>query len=242
MKTLGIIGGIGPESTIDYYRSIIALYKQRTGQEYQPSILIQSINLKQMQEWFAADQWKEVTEYLLSNLHNLARGGADFAILAANTAHIVFDELTKQSPLSLISVVEVTCQAAKRQGLKRLGLIGTKYTMQAPFYPKAIEQVGLTLVIPNEAEIATIHNIYFNELLYNQFKPESCQSILCVIERLHQEQHIDGLILGGTELPLLLRGSTVVGVTYLDTTQLHVEAVVAEMLRYPQQPASSMKQ
>lgn len=231
MKTLGIIGGIGPESTIDYYRSIIALYKQRTGQEHQPSILIQSINLKQMQEWFAADQWTDVIEYLLVNLHNLARGGADFAILAANTAHIVFDEVAKRSPLPMISVVEVTCQAAKRQGLKRLGLIGTRYTMQAPFYRDAIKRVGLELFIPNEAEIATIHNIYFNELLYNQFKPESCQLILQAVKRMRQAEQIDGLILGGTELPLLLRGSSVEGVTYLDTTLLHVEAVVEEIVR-----------
>ena len=230
MKTLGIIGGIGPESTIDYYRSIIALWKEKTGAEHLPSILIQSINLKQMQEWFAAAQWVEVIEYLLANLHNLAKGGADFAILAANTVHIVFDEVAKRSPLPLISVVEVTCQAAKKQGLRRLGLIGTKYTMQARFYPDAIQHTGLELVIPNEAEIAAIHNIYFNELLFNQFKRESRQLILQVVERLHQSEQINGLILGGTELPLLLRDSIVPGVTFLDTTRIHVERIVEELL------------
>jgi len=230
MKTLGIIGGIGPESTIDYYRSIIALYKQHTDAEHQPPILIQSINLKQMQEWFAADRWDEVTEYLFSNVYNLARGGADFGILAANTAHIVFDELAARSPIPLISIVEVTCKEAKKQGLKRLGLIGTKYTMQAPFYPNAVERARLKLVIPNETEIAAIHNIYFNELLYNQFKPESRQIILQVVQRLHQAEQIDGLILGGTELPLLLRDSIVPGVSFLDTTRIHVERIVSELL------------
>jgi aspartate racemase len=230
MKTLGIIGGIGPESTIDYYRSIIALWKERTGTEHQPPILIQSIDLKQMQDWFAADQWTEVIEYLLVNLKNLARGGADFAILAANTVHIVFDKVAKRSPLPLISVVEVTCQAAKQQGLKRLGLIGTKYTMKARFYPDTIQRMGLELVIPNEAEIAAIHNIYFNELLFDQFKPESRQNILQVVERLQQAEQIDGLILGGTELPLLLRDSIVQRVTFLDTTRIHVESIVEKLL------------
>lgn len=230
MRTLGIIGGIGPESTIDYYRSIIARYKQRTGLENQPSILIQSINLKQMQDWFAADRWDDVIEYLLANLHNLARGGADFAVLAANTAHMVFDELAKRSPLPLISVVEVTCQAAKKQGLVRLGLIGTKYTMTARFYPEAMRRAGLELVIPNEAEITLIHHIYFNELLYNQFKPESREHILGIIQRLHKQELIDGLILGGTELPLLLRDCPMPGIAILDTTLIHVERIVDELL------------
>lgn len=178
------------------------------------------------------DRWTEVVEYLLTNLHHLAKGGASFAILAANTAHIVFDEVARRSPLPLISVVEVTCQAAKQQGLKRLGLIDTKYTMTARFYPNAIEKAGMKLVIPSEAEVATIHNIYFNELLYNQFKPESRQAILQVVERLHQAEQIDGLILGGTELPLLLRASTVPGVTFLDTTMIHVERIVDELLMH----------
>jgi len=230
MKTPGIIGGIGPESTIDYYRFIIALWKEKTGDVSLPSILIQSIDLKQMQRWFAEDNWDEVKAYLLTNIEHIARGGADFAILAANTAHIVYDEVAQRSPLPMISVVEVTCQAAKQLSLKRLGLIGTKYTMTAPFYPKAIERVGLELRIPSPTEITTIHDIYFNELLYNQFKPESCQLILQAIERMRQEEHIDGLILGGTELPLLLRGTSVPGVTYLDTTQIHVEAIVEAML------------
>ena len=108
--------------------------------------------------------------------------------------------------------------------------IGTKYTIQARFYPDAIKRIGLELVIPNESEIAAIHNIYFNELLYNQFKPESRQAILQVVQRLRHTAQIDGLILGGTELPLLLRESTVPGVTFLDTTRIHVERIVEELL------------
>ena len=240
MKTLGIIGGIGPETTIDYYRSILGLYKQRTGSEHQPGILIQSIDLRQMQDWFAESRWADVTEYLVANVENLARGGADFAILAANTAHIVFDEVARRSPLPLISVVEVTCERARALGLKRLGLIGTKYTMTAPFYPEAIQRIGLELVIPRPPDIELIHNIYFNELLFNQFKAESREAILAIIERLQHEERIDGLILGGTELPLLLRGSTVAGVAYLDTTLIHVERIVNEILdSFSTQPVNS---
>src|SRR6516162_3175936 len=135
MKTPGIIGGTGPESTIDYYRSIIARYRERTKDDSYPLILIQSIDLKRMREAVTDNRLEEVAAYLLENLNKLARGGADFGLLSANTPHLVFDDLARQSPIPLIGIVEVTCNAAKKQGLKRLGLIGTRFTVQARFYP-----------------------------------------------------------------------------------------------------------
>ncbi|MBL8824682.1 MAG: amino acid racemase [Planctomycetia bacterium] len=230
MKTLGIIGGIGPESTIDYYRSIIAQYKQRVHTEHQPHILIQSIDLKRMQNWLAENNLAAITDYLVENLWHVSAGGADFAVLAANTAHIVFDEVSKQSPLPLISVVEVACQKACELKLRKLGLFGTKYTMTAPFYPQACQRYGLQLVIPHADEIADIHHIYFQQLLLNQFKDESRQTMVQIIERMHQEEQIEGLILGGTELPLLLRDTVVPGVVFLDTTLIHVERIVDGIL------------
>lgn len=230
MKTLGIIGGIGPESTIDYYRSIIAQYKQRLQTEHQPYILIQSIDLKRMQNWLAENNLIAITNYLVENLQHLSAGGADFAVLAANTAHIVFDEVSKQSPLPLISVVEVACQKACELKLRKLGLFGTKYTMTAPFYPHACLRYGLHLVIPHAEEIASIHHIYFQELLFNQFKDASRQKMEQIIERMQREEEIEGLILGGTELPLLLRDTVVPGVTFLDTTLIHVQHIVDAIL------------
>jgi aspartate racemase len=230
MRTLGILGGIGPESTIDYYRAIVARYKEQLQTQHQPTILIRSVDLRQMQDWLAEGNLPAITAYLLEHLHHLHRGGADFAILAANTAHIVFDEVARQSPVPLISVVEVACQAAQAQGLQKLGLLGTRYTMTAPFYPAACRQHGLSLVIPTNDEITAIHHIYFEELLYNRFLDASRKKLVGIIERLHQDEAIEGLILGGTELPLLLRGSTVPGVTMLDTTLLHVERVVEKLL------------
>lgn len=230
MKTLGIIGGIGPESTIDYYRSIVARYKQRLQTEHQPHILIQSIDLKRMQNWLADNNLAAMTNYLVENLQHLHAGGADFAVLAANTAHIVFDDVARQSPMPLISVVEVACQKASELKLRKLGLFGTKYSMTAPFYPQACQRYGLQLVIPHADEIASIHHIYFQELLFNQFKDESRQKMVQIIERMHREEQIEGLILGGTELPLLLRDTVVPGVVFLDTTLIHVEHIVDTIL------------
>jgi aspartate racemase len=230
MKTPGIIGGTGPESTIDYYRSIIALYRERTNDDSYPLILIQSIDLKRLRDDVTANRLSELMAYLLENIQKLAQGGADFGLLSANTPHLVFDDLAHQSPIPLISIVEVTCDAAKKQGLKRLGLIGTRFTMQARFYPDAFQRAGLKIVIPEEDEQTLIHNIYLNELLHNQFRPESREGILSIVQRMKQDEQIDGLILGGTELPLLLRGAEVSGVPFLDTTQIHVERIVDEIL------------
>lgn len=230
MKTPGIIGGTGPESTIDYYRSIIALYRERTKDDSYPLILIQSIDLKRLRDDVIANRLSELAAYLLENIQKLAHGGADFGVLSANTPHLVFDDLARQSPIPLISIVEVTCDAAKKRGLKRLGLIGTRFTMQARFYPDVFQRAGLKIVIPEEDEQTLIHNIYLNELLHDQFRTESREGILSIVQRMKRDEQIDGLILGGTELPLLLRDCQVAGVPFLDTTQIHVERIVDEIL------------
>src|SRR5437016_1279209 len=129
MKTLGIIGGIGPESTIDYYRLVLAAYRKQKPDESQPSIIINSIDLKKMLDLIAANQLAEVAEYLVEEIQKLARAGADFGLLAANTPHIVFDELQRRSPIPLVSIVQAACERAKVLGLKKLGLLGTQFTM-----------------------------------------------------------------------------------------------------------------
>jgi aspartate racemase len=230
MKTPGVIGGIGPESTVDYYRSIVAVYQARTRDGSAPPLLIKSIDNKRMIDHVTAGRWPEVTAYLLENIQQLARGGADFALLSANTPHIIFDDLARQAPIPLLSIVEVTCQAAQKRGLKRLGLFGTRYTMQAAMFPEVFRHSGLGIVIPSVPEQERIHAIYMGELFFGRFLPESRQELLRIAQRLRDEECIDGLILGGTELPLLLRESVVEGLPFLDTTQLHVQRIVDEML------------
>ncbi len=116
MKTVGIIGGIGPESTIEYYRLIIASYREQKQDRSYPSIIINSIDLNIMLDLIAANKLQEVTDYLLEEVRKLDRAGAHFGVLAANTPHVVFDDLRRQCPIPLISIVEATCQATKRKG------------------------------------------------------------------------------------------------------------------------------
>ena len=230
MKTAGIIGGIGPESTIDYYRRIIAAYREKRPDGSYPSILIDSIDLKKTIDLMAANQLAALAEFLAGEVRKLARAGADFALLAANTPHVVFDELLRQSPVPLVSIVEATCDAARSLGLKRLGLLGTRYTMQGRFYPDVFSREGIALAVPDRDEQATIHQKYMNELVNGIFLPETRERLLAIIDRLREREAIEGLILGGTELPLILRDAPDRGIPFLDTTAIHVERVVAELL------------
>jgi aspartate racemase len=230
MKVAGIIGGIAPESTIEYYRLIVAAYRERLGDGSYPALLINSIDMQKMLGLIAAEALSALTEYLLREIDKLARAGAEFGLLASNTPHVVFAELQQRAPLPLLSLVEAACVATQALGLKRVGLIGTRFTMQGNFYPAVFGRAGVKLVAPNLNEQTFIHDRYVGELIHGVFLPETAARVREIIEGFQAREGIDGLILGGTELPLLLRNGPAPAIPYLDTTKLHVERVVTEML------------
>lgn len=230
MKTVGIVGGIGPESTVDYYRLMLAAYRRQRPDGSAPSILINSIDLKKMLDLIAADQLVEVTEYLAGEVNKLARAGADFGLLAANTPHIVFADIQRQSSIPLMSIVKAACRAAEALRLRKVGLIGTRFTMQGHFYADAFAEQGIDLVAPGLEDQAYIHDKYMSELVAGIFKDETRQRSLAIVDRLIEQEHIQGLILGGTELPLLLRAESYKDIPFLDTTKIHVARALTEML------------
>jgi aspartate racemase len=230
MKRIGIIGGLGPESTIEYYRLIIASYAERRPDGSYPSIIINSIDLQKLRDMVEANERARMTEFLVSEIQRLARAGAECGLVAANTPHIVFDEVRRQSPIPLISIVEATCEAAKALGLKKLGLFGTRFTMQGRFYPDVFSKEGIVLAVPEEHDQAFMHDRYFGELVKGIVLPETRERLLTIVDRLKGRDGIQGLILGGTELSLILRDPTVRGIPVLDTTRIHAKAIVAEAL------------
>jgi len=230
MKTLGIIGGLGPESTVDYYQRIIALYRQSTADGHYPEFIVVSVDLRKGLDFMDANELSGMADYLLEAIGKAARAGAEFAIISANTPHIVFDEVAPNSPIPLISIVEATCAAAKARKLKRLALFGTRYTMQSNFYPKVFAREGIGLLMPEREEQDYIHEKYFSELVPGKFLLETRAGLLAIVDRMKAKSGIDGVILAGTELPLLLRDPDHNGIPFLDTTKIHCEAAVAEML------------
>jgi aspartate racemase len=230
MKTLGIVGGIGPESTIEYYRQVVSTYRARKPDGSFPPVVINSIDMTRMLALIGANQMTEVTDYLVGEVNKLARAGADFGLLASNTPHMVFDDIRERARIPLISIVEATCDAAQSRGLARLGLFGTRFTMQGDFYPAVFSKRGIQLVIPGEPDQDYIHDKYMRELVHGQYLDDTRQGLLAIFDRLIDEHQIQGLILGGTELPFILRDESYRGVPLLDTTSIHVDRAVARML------------
>jgi aspartate racemase len=229
MKRIGIIGGIAPESTVEYYRLIIASYRKQKRDGSYPPIIINSIDMKKMLDLIAAKELAGVTEYLLSEVKKLAQAGADLGLLASNTPHIVFEDIQRQSPLPLISIVEAACEATKALGIKKVGLFGTRFTMQGRFYPEVFSRQGITLIVPDLDDQDYIHEKYMSELVNGIFLAETRERLLSIVDRLKEKHGIEGLILGGTELPLILRDAAGRGIPFLNTTKIHVESAVAKM-------------
>jgi aspartate racemase len=230
MAAVGIVGGLGPESTIDYYRRILEGW-ERHDPATAPALVIDSLDVRLALRLVEHDR-PALVEYLLASLRRLAAAGVDFAAMTANTPHLVFDELAARSPVPLLSIVEVCAAEAARLGLRRPLLLGTRFTMEAAFYPEVLARHGIALATPGEADRGWIHQRYVGELLRGDFRDSTRDELVSLVARLRDERGIDGVLLGGTELPLLLPGPAVAALPALDTTALHVAAIV-DRLRSP---------
>jgi len=229
MKTLGIVGGIAPGSTVDYYRLLVATYRDHRQDGSYPSILINSIDLKRLLDLVGGNRLDELTDWLVREIERLARGGADVGLLASNTPHIVFEELSRRAPIPLLSIVEAARDAAVELGLRTVGLLGTRFTMQGRFYPEVFAQRGIAVRTPSPSDQIYVHARYMQELIPGEFRSDTRQRFLEIIERLRREG-AEGVLLAGTELPLLLRDAAPVTARLLDTTRIHVSRAVAALL------------
>jgi len=225
MKTIGIIGGLGPEATVDYYKEIIEAFKTGKGDLNYPEIIIYSVNMSFFIGLMREKRYEEATAYLTEKIDKLEKAGADFAALSANTPHQLFDDLKEKSGIPLLSIVEATRDEIERRGLKRPGLFGTGLTMKATFYPDVFSRRNLDVVLPDVNDRELIDNKLFSEIELGIFKEETRNQLEGIIEKMVREQGIDSLILGCTELPLILEEERYGGVPVLNTTQIHVEAI-----------------
>ena len=235
MTSVGLVGGLGPESTIDYYRRILDAWKQGDAAAA-PSIVIDSLDVQRALRLVGSDR-PALIEYLLGSLHRLAGAGVDFVAMTANTPHIVFDDLAARSPVPMVSIVESCAEEARRLRYVRLALLGTRFTMDATFYPDVFRRHAIDVIAPAEADRAWVHERYVGELLVGDFRERTREGFLSLIARLRDEAGIDGVILGGTELPLLMPSPVLAGIPALDTTALHVAAIVRRLRQETPGPA-----
>ena len=230
MTTVGLVGGLGPESTIDYYRRIIDGW-QRHEPATTPSIVIDSLDPNRALHLAQYDR-DALFDYIFGSMRRLTGAAVDFIAITANTPHLLYDELAGASTCPMISIVEVCAEEARRRGILRPLLLGTRFTMEGVFFPEVLARFGIQVVTPEDDDRRWVHERYVNELLIGDFRAETRRDVVALIERLRDRYAIDAVILGGTELPLLLGMKTVAGLPVLDTTELHVDAIV-ERLRRP---------
>lgn len=219
MKSVGLIGGIALPSTIDYYTRIVDGYRALTGD--QPSVIINSISLSRLLTLAGEKKFDELTDMLVFEIQRLIAAGVDFVAMSSNTPHIVYEQVAARSSKPILSIVSATLDEAQKLGARSALLFGTRFTMEGGFYQRG----GIRVEVPDEESRTFIHDSYMNELIRNQFKPETRERMLSIA----RASSADVLILGGTELPLLLRDGDA-GKPMLDTTEIHVKRIVEELL------------
>ncbi len=224
-KRIGILGGMTPESTLTYYQHIVRRYQQRFGDHGYPEIVIYSVSFQQFEDWMEAGQWDDIAAALAEGLKRLHAAGADVGVIATNTMHLLFDRLERDSPLPLLSIVDATARAIQRAGLATVGLLGTRFTMEKPFYVERLARHGIAALVPDAADREDVHRVIMKELSLGVLRDDSRKRYLRVIDAL-AERGAQGIVLGCTEIPLLVR-SEHTRIPLFDTTTLHAEEALA---------------
>lgn len=218
MNRIGILGGMSYESTLKYYDLILQKYYDRFNDYNYPEIVIFSLNFQKVINYELGDDKEKYIEYLMTGIKSLEKSGVSFIIMAANSPHAIYEELEKSSEVPFLSIVKATISKAKQENMKKLLLLGIKFTMQSTFYQEHSKKFGIEVITPTDEEQDEINSIIFDELVIGFFKQESKQRLLQIIN----EYKVDGVILGCTELPLILNQKDT-DIKLLDTVELHTE-------------------
>lgn len=225
MKKIGILGGLGPEATIEYYRKIIQILYSKSPDSDYPEIIVYSSNMTELWRIIEAKQFDTLTTWLADRIKSLYDTGAEFAVIASNTPHVVFEKVKSRSPIPMLSIVEETFKKAESQDLKRCGLFGTGFTMQSGFYQNYFNKHGISIVVPENDDQQLINERIFSELQSGIINDETKDMLLRITKKMIDEQSIDSLILACTELPLILKNDEY-GIPFLSTTDIHIESII----------------
>jgi aspartate racemase len=218
VKHIGIVGGLSPESTVEYYQIICREFNKKFGGLNFPQMTIRSLNLEELIGLFKKNQWEKVSTMIVNAIRDLEDAGAEFAAIAANTPHNAYDLIQRHSPLKVLSIMEATADAVKRAHLKKVGLLGTKATMEYGFFQKTFKGYGIETVVPREADRSYIDKTIWEKLSHGRIDEEDELRHREIILKLTNEG-AQGIILGCTELPLLIKED--MGIPLFDTASIH---------------------
>jgi len=220
-KKIGILGGLSPESTVTYYEYITREYAKRYGSHNYPEIIIYSVSLQEFIEWQYQERWDLIADKMIKVFRALEKAGADFGLITANTLHIVFDKVQGKISIPLINIIEATAEAIKKEEIKTIGLLGTIFTMSKDFYKAGLEARGISTLVPDRKDQEFVNRVIYEELIRGLVKPESKKGYVSVVKKL-KEKGAEGIVLGCTEIPLLIKEKDC-GVRLYDTTIIHAE-------------------
>ncbi len=225
MKTIGLIGGMSWESSIEYYRIINETVRDKLGGLHSAKSIMVSVDFAEIEALQHEGRWDETARMLIAAAQNVERGGGDFVVLCTNTMHKVAEEVQEHIHIPLLHIADATAERVKSEGLKKVGLLGTKFTMEEAFYKDRLaEEHGLEVVIPAEPEREVVHRVIYDELCLGEIKAASKAAYIRIMDRLIEEG-AEGIILGCTEISLLV-GQEDSAVPLFDTTEIHAQAAV----------------
>lgn len=228
-KRIGILGGLTPESTVPYYMHIVHRYQEMFHNHAYPEVVIFSVSFQRFDDWMVVEDWDSMELELAKGLRVLHSAGADFAVIATNTMHNLYHKLDGRNILPLLSLVDATGAEVKKAGIKKVGLIGTKFAMNKPYYREGLAKYGIKVIVPDEGDQKEVGRVIFDELSYGVLKDESRQNYLAIMDRL-KKNGAQGIILGCTEIPLLIKQEHT-KIPVFDTTTIHAEAAFQHAIK-----------
>jgi aspartate racemase len=223
-KTIGVLGGMSPESTIAYYEYITRTYTERFGDYGYPEIIIYSVSFQPYVDWPLDERWDLVAEGLSIAAQKIEAAGADVLLIATNTMHLVFDQVQVNVGVPMLSLLDVVGDAIVVRGFKTVGLLGTRFTMEKTFFQDALRRRGIDVLVPGAAQREYVNSVIYEELVAGQIRDESRSRFVAVIREL-ADRGAEGVILGCTEIPLLVNEADA-SLPLFDTTTIHAEAVL----------------
>ncbi len=225
MKTIGLIGGLSWESSIEYYRIVNEDVKKRLGGLHSAKCILYSFDLEDIAKLQREGKWVEATKLMADAAQSLERAGADFIVICTNSMHKVFDEMQKSVKIPILHIVDATAEKIKEMGIKKVGLLGTKYTMEEDFYKGRLSKKhGIEVIVPDEKERQAVHNVIYNELCVGNINETSREQFKKITANL-AKNGAQGIILGCTEIPLLIKQKDC-AIPLFDTTEIHAKAAV----------------
>jgi len=229
-RTLGIVGGVSPESTADYYRRLIAGWRERGPADTYPPVVVDSLNSRRELDALIGGDVEPIVELFNGSVDRLANAGAGLAIVASVMTHMVFPRVAASAPVPMLSIIDTMVAEAKRRDVRRPAVIATRPTTEGAFFGQPFESAGINLVRPDERDRAWIHEIYFSELVRGVIRDETRSRLVAIIDSMAASHGIDGVILGGTEVPLILDRDSYSGIPVLNSAAIHVDAALDWML------------